>query len=236
MQFTKMLASAYNGLMIPRQFQIKICGVTTAQDAVAVARAGADAIGLNFYPQSKRYVTPEQASTIVAEIPAEVVKVGVFVNPTLDELEAAIEAASLEWIQLHGDESAEFVSDLRNLAVIKAFRWGGSGKAINDFFAQLDSGGMPRRILIDAPCTNEYGGTGLSADWASIGQWWSQRPKIPLILAGGLSPQNVAVAMREARIHLVDCASGVESSPGRKDPKLVAEFVRAVKQVRRPIR
>ncbi|MCC7083744.1 MAG: phosphoribosylanthranilate isomerase [Pirellulales bacterium] len=220
--------------MIPRQFKIKICGVTTAEDAVAVAQAGADAIGLNFYPRSKRYVTLEQATRIAANIPAEVVKVGVFVNPTRDELKAAIEAASLEWVQLHGDESPEYVAQLRNMAVVKAFRWDGSGRAIEEFFERHRShGGMPRCILIDAPCANEYGGTGVSADWTSIGQWWSQRPKIPLILAGGLSPQNVAVAMRESRVDLVDCASGVEASPGRKDPILVAEFVRTVMQSRR---
>lgn len=223
--------------MRARPFQIKICGVTTPEDAIAVAESGADAIGLNFYPRSKRYLSLEQASAIAAKTPPELVKVGVFVNPTRDELEEAIQAAALEWVQLHGDESPAFVSQLQDLAIIKAFRWDGSGRSIDEFFEICQSpGAMPRRILIDAPSATDYGGTGASADWPSIKQWHrAQSLKLPVILAGGLTPENLAAAMHESGIGLVDCASGVESSPGRKDPQRIAAFVRAFLDFRRDI-
>jgi phosphoribosylanthranilate isomerase len=208
----------------PALFRVKICGVTSAGDAALVAAAGADAIGLNFYPPSPRALTPEKALEVAAAIPSGVMRVGVFVNAAADVIRAHADALKLDMVQLHGDEPAEFLPSLKGLRVVKAFRVEGDGAAIDDFLKRAnDLGCPPEAILLDAAKTREYGGSGVLSDWnlaAAKGEVWP-----PLILAGGLTPVNVAAAILTARPAAVDTASGVESSKGIKDPALSKQFV-----------
>ncbi len=209
-------------------FRIKICGVTTAADAAMVARAGADAVGLNFYPQSKRYVTPENAAAIVVALPAGIVTVGVFVNASLDEIAQTLKRAPVDAIQLHGDEPPEFLKQLAVRPIIRALRFGNDGGQAMDRFIDRcrELSYTPDSLLIDSYTAGEYGGTGATADWDAILQWKTQRAILPpLVLAGGLTPVNVAAAIRTVRPSAVDTASGVESSIGVKDERLVYEFV-----------
>ncbi len=221
-------------------FRIKICGVTTVDDARMVAEAGADAIGLNFYAQSKRYVSIDRALEIAASLPKHVATVGVFVNATADEIRATVEQVGLDLVQLHGDETPELIhqlsSVLRDVTVIKAFRLGPSAlQPVEQFlFASCARGqaSPPQVVLFDAAAPGQYGGTGETIDW-SLAKQFIRRVGVdgpPLILAGGLTPENVAGAISVVHPAAVDTASGVESSPGRKDPAKVAAFVTAARE------
>jgi phosphoribosylanthranilate isomerase len=213
-------------------FRIKICGVTSAKDAQLVALAGADAVGLNFYPQSPRYIDLSMAEKIVGVLPKQMARVGIFVNPNPDEAVAVAERLKLDWIQLHGEEPAEMMGRFGNHRVLRAFRFGNdSEQAIVDY---LDD--CQRRetrvaaILIDAAATGELGGTGKLVDWNAL---VAARPKfgdIPLVLAGGLTPFNVAEAIALTRPDAVDVASGVESKPGSKDLLLLRAFITSAKK------
>jgi phosphoribosylanthranilate isomerase len=217
--------------MNPLPFQIKICGVTTAEDAKIAVDAGADAIGLNFYPRSKRFVTREQARRITAAIPAGVTKVGVFVNASLEEITSAIFAASLGLVQLHGDEPPEFLAQIR-LPVMRALRWGANGqREIDEYLANCAAQHCALiALLLDSQISGQFGGTGETADWDAISTWRERRRfDIPLVLAGGLTPGNVAAAIAAVRPDAVDTASGVETSPGRKDRGLIRAFVEAAR-------
>ncbi len=223
-------------------FRIKICGITTVDDAQMVAAAGADAIGLNCYPPSKRYVPPDLAGQIALALPAEVVRVGVFVGASADAIRETIDRMGLDMIQLHGDESPEFVGRLNRCVpapVIRAFRLGPDGVVpINKYLQQCaELACRVRMILIDAYEPGSYGGTGRTFDWTAV-RSLSRAGRIPLVLAGGLTPDNVAEAIRAGRPAAVDVASGVESSPGRKDERLVRAFVEAAqaafRQTHRP--
>lgn len=222
--------------MNPLPFQIKICGVTTPADAELAASAGADAIGLNFYPRSKRFVTHQQAKQIAAAIPKRVKKVGVFVNASLDEIAAAIAVASLDIVQLHGDEPPEFLEQVRKknfLPIMRALRWGADSRSIvDDYLGRCAAlACMPEFVLIDSQSAGQFGGTGVTADWQAIAQWLEEcLDSVPVVLAGGLTPQNVAAAIAAVRPSAVDTASGVESSPGRKDAALVKSFVEAARR------
>jgi phosphoribosylanthranilate isomerase len=239
-------------------FRIKICGITTVDDALTAARAGADAIGLNFFPESPRYLPHEHARRIVQEVPAGIVKVGLFVNSPVEEVRRTFDLLRLDLIQLHGDESPEFLSELEGRPAMRAFRLAGSDlKPIAEYLGtcrRLKC--MPRLTLLDTFCKGRYGGTGQTADWTVAARYCEEvgkelghasrgRPDAPhpfssldklevnhvppLVLAGGLTPDNVAEAIRTVRPTAVDTASGVESAPGHKDPALVAEFVREAK-------
>lgn len=209
----------------PALFHVKICGVTSAADAALVAAAGADAIGLNFYPPSPRALTLEKAREVAAAIPAGVARVGVFVNATPEEIHTRVDALQLDLVQLHGDETPEFLPLLREgLRVIKAFRVEGDGSPVDTFLKRANDLGRPlEAILLDAAKTGEYGGSGVLADWKLAAEMREIWP--PLILAGGLTPVNVAVAIRRARPAAVDTASGVEKGKGIKDEVLVRQFV-----------
>ena len=196
--------------------RVKICGVTTLEDALMCADAGADAIGLNFWNGSKRRVALERAAEIAHALPAHVLKVGVFVDAPRAEIVHAIEAAGLDAIQLHGDESPD---DCRGFAVqvIKAIRISDSGqspRALADRFA-VDY------VLLDAAAGAAYGGSGKIFDWRLATGVTPGR----LFLAGGLRPENVAEAVRIASPFAVDTASGVEIAPGKKDSRRVREFI-----------
>jgi phosphoribosylanthranilate isomerase len=213
-------------------FTIKICGITTAEDALAVARAGADAIGVNFYPGSPRRVTLRQARAILEVVPPGVVKVGVFVDVEAAAVCRACDELGLDLLQLHGDEPPARLAELGGRPVMKAFRLGPAGlKPVAEYLRQCRSlGCLPELILLDAQVPGAYGGTGQVADWAAARHYPSEIGKPPMVLAGGLRADNVAAAIRATGAAAVDTASGVEASPGRKDLAAVAAFVRAARE------
>lgn len=218
-------------------FRIKICGITNVEDALAATHAGADAIGLNFYEKSRRFIDPRIAQQISAATPTDILKVGVFVNSSAREIESIVEQVNLDAIQLHGDEPSQLVGQLpKNKAVIRAHRCGADGLAPLTIYltAARAAGRIPDAVLIDADAGTEFGGTGERADWHRVA---SERPmleNIPLILAGGLTPQNIAAAIATVQPTGVDVASGVESSPGKKDHSKLRDFIAAARSIRRP--
>ncbi len=197
---------------------VKICGITRLEDALAAARLGADWLGFNFWPRSRRYIAPEAAAAIVAALPPAVTPVGVFVDPTAAELGRAIQVSGVRTVQLHGDEPPALcaavpvpvvkgirVRDARSLAALAAYE-------VSAFL--LDS------------ATPGYGGSGTGFDWALASEIALD---VPLWLAGGLTPENVSEAVRRVRPRGVDVASGVESAPGVKDVRLMEAFIRNAK-------
>jgi phosphoribosylanthranilate isomerase len=199
--------------------KIKICGITNLEDAKAAVRFGADQIGLNFYPQSPRYVTVEQARQI-AETVASRAAVGVFVNEPLETIVEIARKVALEAIQLHGDETADFIKGLRNetgLTVIKAIRVadGLDSAEQNSFGADA--------ILLDSFSNSERGGTGKTFDWDVARRFSNLALKI--YLAGGLTPENVREAIAAVKPYAVDSCSGVELTPGIKDHLRLKLFI-----------
>ncbi|MBX3413844.1 MAG: phosphoribosylanthranilate isomerase [Pirellulales bacterium] len=212
-------------------FRIKICGVTNTDDGRLAAEAGADAIGLNFYSPSPRSVTPERAAEIADSMPDGVLRVGVFVNATLDEIESICDRVTLDAIQLHGDEPPEFLAALTRLPVVRAFRLGEEGPDhIHTYLAEcqeLDC--SPRLVLIDSHQVGQFGGTGATADWNAVADLGAMLAERAIVLAGGLTPDNVAEAIDTVHPAAVDTASGVEREPGHKDPLRVRAFVERAK-------
>jgi phosphoribosylanthranilate isomerase len=204
--------------MAPR---VKICGITRPEDAELAASLGAWAIGLNFWKGSKRRCDPAVAAGIARALRRRVEPVGVFVNPTLDEVVRLVEGVGLTHVQLHGDEGPSFctaVTERTGARVIKALHIG-SGADIRDaerFHTDFH--------LLDAAARTAYGGTGRTWDWDLAAQ---RRSRVPLILSGGLTPENVAEGIAAVRPWAVDVASGVEASPGIKDPAKVEAFIAA---------
>jgi phosphoribosylanthranilate isomerase len=194
--------------------RVKICGITSAADAHRAVEYGADALGFVFHPDSPRRVSVAMARQIVASLPPFVTAVGVFVNETIDRVRQIRTEAGLDLVQLHGDESPETVSAL-GPSVIKAIRIQGI-----ESFARLVEY-APRAFLLDAHSDAAYGGTGLQFDW-DLAQWVED---IPVILAGGLTPGNVAEAVRRVHPFGVDVSSGVEAEPGIKDPQKLKAFI-----------
>jgi len=218
---------------IDTMFRIKICGVTSVEDALAVAEAGADAIGLNFYGPSPRFVAPDHARAIAGAVRGRLLRVGVVVDPTEKEALALASQVGLDLIQLHGNEPAALAAGLsRCLPVMKAFRVGPGGlqPALDYLDETRRLGGELQAVLLDAFQPGRMGGIGKTADWDAIKGYPSHDWHPPLVLAGGLRPDNVAAAIRTVSPAGVDTASGVEESPGRKDPVLVARFVQAARQ------
>ena len=204
-----------------KPFQIKICGITNVKDATAVIENGADAIGLNFYPKSLRSVDANKALEIVDSVEGRLVVVGVFVNETAERINEVSEQLSLDWIQLHGDESPSIIGDL-NRSVLRAIRIVNNDfdRALNEARNWAEAGA--ERILLDAASTGEYGGTGRRLDWELV-----ERSEFPsgIVLAGGLNRDNVVQAIKIARPDAVDVASGIEKFPGVKDKGQLANFI-----------
>jgi phosphoribosylanthranilate isomerase len=203
--------------------RVKICGVTREQDALAAVRLGADALGFNFWPGSKRHLTPAAARRIIERLPPLVTSVGVFVNQPEGEMRAIAAETGIQVFQLHGDEPPELCSRLP-LPVVKAI-------PVDEVrtLSKLLSYEV-QAFLLDTP-SRGYGGTGQPFDW-SLAEGVSE--VAPVILAGGLTPENVAEAVRAVRPWAVDVASGVESSPGVKDAARMSRFIEAVREVRLP--
>ena len=197
----------------------KICGITTIDDALCAARAGVDAIGLVFYAKSPRAVTAAQAQKIVAALPPFVTTVGLFVNASHAEVSAVLEQVPLDVLQFHGDESPEFCASFAR-PYFRALRM----QPGVDIAARAAQYSTAQGILLDAWVPGVHGGTGERFDWVSIPSDLTQ----PLILAGGLNPENVTQAMQQVQPWAVDVSGGVEASHGIKDADKVRQFLYAV--------
>ncbi len=213
------------------RFHVKICGITSAADAQVAADGGADAVGLNFYRKSPRFVSLDQARVIVRALPSDTVKVGVFVNSSPGDVRRVFDDIGLDLVQLHGDETPQDIERLKDLPVVRALRLTDAGlQPLLDYITECrDHGIIFAGILIDSFQRGVYGGTGATADWSLLSSLNGSIRGVPLILAGGLAPANVAAAIREVRPAAIDTASGVESLPGQKDPTLVRQFVAAAR-------
>jgi phosphoribosylanthranilate isomerase len=214
-------------------FRIKICGVTNADDARASVDAGAEALGVNFYRFSKRFVELDIARKIADVVPANVANVGVFVNHSAREIRDAVESLKPAYIQLHGDEPPEFLSDLpAGIKIIRAYRCGSNGLAPLASYLEKCRAlrRMPDAILLDSDAAGGFGGSGRAADWSLIADQRAILGDAPLILAGGLTPANVGLAIAAVRPDAVDVASGVERQPGLKDRELVKQFIAAARE------
>jgi phosphoribosylanthranilate isomerase len=198
---------------------VKICGVTSVSDGLMSAEAGADAIGLNFYPRSSRRVSLEVAHDLVKQLPKNVLTVGVFVDASYDEIAHVQAKVGFRCIQLHGDESPELLERFLPHAY-KALRV--KGAEVVKEAARF--GG--EHVLLDAYVPGEPGGTGATFDWRIAAELARTRH---VTLAGGLNPENVAQAVAAVKPFCVDVASGVESAPGKKDRAKVRAFVEQAK-------
>ena len=223
-------------------FKTKICGVTTVDDAVMVASSGAAAIGLNFFSAGKRFIKPAIAEIIVdavRETHPEVVIVGVFVNESAEAILDIVKTVRLMTVQLHGDEEPDLVPALRKLAsaedlsfdIIRAIRTSPRSETealdLSSVTAEAQrwvNAGVDA-LLIDAATPDEYGGTGKQVDWKGFSKI---ETSAPVLLAGGLTPDNVAEAISIARPFGVDVASGVEHAPGKKDRDKTFAFIETV--------
>jgi len=203
---------------------IKICGIKTLKDALAAIEAGTDYLGFNFYPKSVRFIEKSACAEITSVLKREhpqIKLVGVFVNSSVEEIKDILAICSLDLAQLHGDETPEIFAQLAPDA-FRAFR------GIPESNAGYERSDAPF-MLIDAAVKGVYGGSGVTADWAAAAKL---AKKYPLLLAGGLTPENVADAVRQVQPWGVDVASGVESAPGEKDAGKMSAFVKAVRKVK----
>ncbi len=212
-------------------FRIKICGIVDSKDATQAVAAGADAVGLNFYPASRRFIAAANAKAVVQVIPDGFTKVGVFVNATVDHILATARTLKLDFIQLHGDEPPDRLLDLAPYPVIRAFRCRkGATQPVLDFLAKCRQLGCePAALLIDAYDPHLYGGTGKTAPWEDVRRLVDNVANVPVVLAGGLHPDNIRQAIQAVRPSAVDVAGGVERRAGGKDPLLMRRFVTAAK-------
>ena len=200
---------------------VKICGITTLADALAAIDAGADALGFNFYAPSPRYISPENTREIASKLPPTILKVGVFVNEDVKSVARIVDEARLSAVQLHGDESPEYCSQLFGTYIIKVFR---AGDDFDPETYNVDA------IMLDTKDDLLRGGTGRVFDWSIAQRTNNSVPK--LFLAGGLSPENVSNAIATVRPYAVDACSSLEEIPGRKDHARVRAFVAAARSVK----
>ncbi|HAC64884.1 MAG TPA: phosphoribosylanthranilate isomerase [Cyanothece sp. UBA12306] len=207
--------------------RIKICGITKPSQGQAIAQLGATALGFICVPQSPRYVTPEQIKAVVAEVSTKVDLIGVFANASLAEIEKVLQETPLTGIQLHGDESPQFCDQVKqsfgNFEVIKAFRIKNlqSLETINGYFDRVDT------LLLDAYHPQLLGGTGHTLNWDTLEEF---KPPLPWLLAGGLNPDNVQLALNRLQPTGIDLSSGVERSPGDKDLTKVTQLFKQLDQ------
>jgi phosphoribosylanthranilate isomerase len=205
--------------------KVKICGITSLEDAQAAVEAGADMLGFNFYPKSLRYIHPSICTSILQQLRKgmpPVISVGVFVNPTEVEVQTVLDGTGLDLAQLSGDEPADWLARLGDRA-FKAVRLPAGGKPLKivEPFTRLRRDAPPA-FLLDSTVKGAYGGGGVLADW---GQAAGLSGRYPFLLAGGLTPANVAEAVRRVHPWGVDVASGVESAPGKKVEHKVRQFI-----------
>ena len=208
--------------------KIKICGITNIDDAIAAINAGADMLGYNFYPESKRYISIKECVEIQTELVErglDVISVGVFVNASYETILKTLEICALNLVQLHGDESPELLEELGEFA-FKAIRPQSEEEALDALkkYSQEDSAPA---LLVDAYHPSEYGGSGTVGDWSLATKL---AEKAPILLAGGLTPENVGEAVRQAQPWGVDVASGVEASPRSKSEALMQRICEAARK------
>ena len=208
-----------------QHIKVKVCGITNAEDALAAVEAGADALGFIFYEKSPRYVVPAVVSGIIAELPPLVMSVGVFVNEGLATVRSIMDTCGLTMAQLHGEETASYCRELARPA-IKALRLKDRGSLLA--LADYQGRGGVRGFVLDAFSELAYGGTGQITDWNLAAE---VAKSSPVLLAGGLTPDNVSEAIRTVHPYGVDVSSGVESTPGKKDHAKVRAFFEAVRVV-----
>ena len=203
---------------------VKICGITNLDDALASIAAGADALGFNFHSPSPRYIKPSDARKIIDQLPANVLKVGVFVNESTPEvLREIANHAGVTALQLHGDESREYCAALADSYVIKAIS---ANTLRGDEIESYDV----TAIMLDAGDRRMRGGTGRLVDWSVAAKLARLVPK--LFLAGGLSPDNVEEAILQVRPYAIDACSSLEETPGRKDHARLRAFVKKARSVK----
>jgi phosphoribosylanthranilate isomerase len=210
--------------------KVKICGITNLEDALLSAKFGADALGFNFYAKSPRYIAPEKAREIINQLPAEILKVGVFVNESLKNIVEIARIANLSALQLHGEETPEFARELKqktNLKIIKAFRVSPEFKPEDVSKYEVDA------ILLDAYSPKKHGGTGETFDWEIAKKVQEIFPR--MYLAGGLSHDNVDNGILEVKPFAVDVCSGVEGEKGRKNSVKLSSFINAVCNIKSEI-
>ncbi len=201
--------------------KVKICGITNINDACTAAECGVDALGFIFYPKSQRYVAPAKAKEMNQKLPSEIIRVGVFVNHEIQEVKEIAQFCGLNLIQLHGDESPEYCAQFPISSLIKAV------------FCQTEKEIQALRnypvaaILMDARDAGHYGGTGKNSDWRLA---IKVKETHALILAGGLNRENIREAIETVRPQAVDINSGVETSPGKKDPNKIREIMKIVRE------
>jgi phosphoribosylanthranilate isomerase len=204
--------------------RVKICGITNLEDALAAVEAGADALGFNFYEQSPRFITPERAAMIVRNLPPFIDTVGVFVGMRTRQACAVAYQLGLGVIQLFADlTDVEEAFPFRRLVAFRVR----DEHSLRDVENYLKIAPPPTAILVDAFVSGHLGGTGQTAPWDLLADF---RPGVPVVLAGGLKPENVVQAIQRVRPYAVDVASGVETAPGRKDANRMSQFVAAARQ------
>jgi phosphoribosylanthranilate isomerase len=209
--------------------KIKICGITNPDDALVAVQAGADALGFVFHKPSPRCMTPEAVRRIVASLPPFVVPVGVFVNEELKHVRDLMDFCGLALVQLHGEETATYCEEL-GLPLVKAIRLRDRASFLT--MAEYKGRTQVRGFLIDSHSESAYGGTGQVADWNLAAE---AARTAPVLLAGGLTPENVREGLLKVRPYGVDVSSGVEASPGKKDSAKMKAFIEAVKLVSREL-
>ena len=205
--------------------RIKICGITNAEDAAAAAAAGADALGFVFYRKSPRCIEPVLAKQIIATLPPRVTPVGVFVNEDVTVVRRLMDDCGFALAQLHGDETAAYCGELAR-PIVKAIRVKGRGSFLA--LAEFQGRAGVKGFIVDAFSSEAYGGTGLVTDWILAAE---AAKSSTILLAGGLTPDNVGQAIQAVRPYGVDVSSGVERAPGQKDHEKVRAFCKAVRVV-----
>ena len=214
-------------LTAPGRVRVKICGITTFADALVAIQCGADALGFNLFAGSKRYVDPRTGHDWMINLPAHVIKVAVLVNPTWEELLRASALPFIDAVQLHGHESPDYCRRVaeNGIRFAKAIPVGISGKLgeASNFFTDT--------VLLDSSSRRGFGGIGETFDWEVGRQFVTDHPGLHVIVAGGLTPGNVAEAVRTIRPFAVDVTTGVESAPRQKDAGRVRDFIAAVRGV-----
>ena len=201
--------------------RVKVCGIRSLEEAEASIDAGADALGFNFWGPSPRYISPEAARDIIARLPPLVANIGVFVNEAREMIEAIASDLRLAAVQLHGDESPEFCASITAAKTIKAIR------VTEDFAPQSIRRYSVSMILLDTGIAGSYGGTGRTFDWSAAAECARFSP---IILAGGLTAENVGEAISTVRPAAIDVCSGVEAEPGRKDLNKLRSFMLAARK------
>lgn len=204
------------------RIKVKICGLTNLEDALMAVDMGADMVGFNFYPHSQRFIDITRALDIINKIPTFVDTVGIFVNPTIEDIRDVAEQGFLNWIQLHGDESVEFCDSLRWMTTrtIKAIRV----KDRRDI--ETAKGYFTDAVLFDTFVDGAYGGTGQRFNWRQIDPSYRR-----VFLAGGITPDNVAQAV-ETGAYAIDVCSGIESRPGKKDYLMMRQLFENIRHIR----